>query len=231
MTEFTFSDNELRLAAISARNAILASLPEPESCNPEFSNTFLEKMNMLLRLDQKRTVHKKRIRRLVVAILALMVAAAALITFHPTVRATVQKWVRTVFGNAVVYRFTADQPPVQLPQYTINWLPDDYEQTESYSLDRSYSATYINQAEDRILIVWYIMSDGVFSVQMYENDSSYIVTDCSVRGMPAHYYEIKNSSHPNELIWFDEASGVVFHIRSHLSQDELLRIAESIRAS
>lgn len=229
MTEFTFSDNELRLSAISARNAILASLPEPESCNPEFSNTFLEKMNMLLRLDKKRTVHKRRIRRLVAAILALMIATAALITFHPTIRATVQKWLRTTFGSTILYHYIEEQPADALPNYSIGWLPEGYTLVDSYEDPACRYLVYQNKDEQYLYIDFNAMFDGTLNEMEWDPDLEYNYMHITVNDCPADLYIVPDQSVSSDLLWFDEDAGVAFQVSGFLSKDELIRIAENIK--
>ena len=229
MTEFTFSDNELRLAAINARNAILASLPEPESCKPEFSITFLEKMNMLLRLDKKRTVHKRRIRRLVAAILALMIAAAALITFHPTIRATVQKWLRTTFGSTILYHYIEEQPADALPNYSIGWLPEGYTLVDSYEDPACRYLVYQNKDEQYLYIDFNAMFDGTLNEMEWDPDLKYNYMQITVNGCPADLYIVPDQSVSSDLLWFDEDAGVAFQVSGFLSKDELIRIAENIK--
>ena len=227
MTEFTFSDNELRLAAINARNAILASLPEPESCKSEFSITFLEKMNMLLRLDKKRTVHKRRIRRLVAAILALMIAAAALITFNSAARATVIQWVREVYKNSILYRFAVEKAAAVLPDCEIGWIPEGYAETNAYKDNDLFSALYENKTGESIIINYYFMQDGTLHDILLEDGVEYAHKEISINGNSADYYEALDHSDSNDLIVFDETHKIVLHISGFLDEKAIVRIAEN----
>lgn len=228
MTEFMFSDNELRLAAVSARNAILATLPEPEGCKADFSDAFLEKMNALLRLDKKRAARRKRTQRIVAAILALIIGAAALITFHPTVRAAVQKWLRTTFGNTIVYHYTEEQPADALPNYSIGWLPEGYTLVDSYEDPACRYLVYQNKDEQYLYIDFNAMFDGTLNEMEWDPDLKYHYSQITVNGCPADLYIVPDQSVSSDLLWFDEDAGVAFQVSGFLSKDELLQIAESI---
>lgn len=228
MTEFSFTDRDLRLAAAGARDAILAALPEPEACPADFSEGFHARMKPLLRQGEAWENHRRLRRRLIAALLALVLGAAAVAAFHPAVRAAVQKWFRETFSHSVVYRYTESAPPdAVLPEYTVGWLPEGYVLTEEYPYYDSYFAAFDSDTGDRIVISWYIMNRDTQSTFMYGDNVSYTCTDCTVGGKTAHYYEVMDPSRPNDLIWFDNETGVTFRISASLSQADMLRIAES----
>lgn len=58
MTEFSFSDKDLQLAAGKVRSALLESLPTPSDCAREFSDPFLEKMDGILQQDKRQQARK-----------------------------------------------------------------------------------------------------------------------------------------------------------------------------
>ena len=229
MTEFSFKDRDLRLAAAGARDAILAALPEPEACPADFSEGFHARMKPLLRQGAAWDARRKLRRRLIAALLALVLGAAAVAAFHPAVRAAVQKWFRETFSHSVVYRYTESAPPdAVLPEYTVGWLPEGYVLTDVYEDTVYRYLVYQNSEDQYIFIDFNYMFDGTISEMEWDSDLAYEFSQIEIHGCPAHLYIVPDQSCENDLLWFDDATGISFQISGFLSKDELIRIAENI---
>ena len=229
MTEFSFSDKDLQLAASKVRTALLESLPPPSDCAHEFSDSFLGKMNRLLQQDKHKQTRKKAFQRIAAVFLALLIGAGALFAFNSDVRAAVIQWVREVYENSILYRFSGEKVDAVLPDCEIDWLPDGYMETDVYQDGDLFSALYENKSGKSIVINYYYMQDGTFHDVVFEDEAKYSHKVVSINENPADYYEVTDGYDSNDLIWIDEESKIAFHISSYLNDEVMIRIVENIR--
>ena len=87
------SDAALTEAAFAVDEAILNTLPKPGECDHVFSPAFERKMRKLIR-KANHPVAYKVLNRAACALLALVLSASLLLTFHPKARAAVVDWIK-----------------------------------------------------------------------------------------------------------------------------------------
>jgi hypothetical protein len=228
MTEFSFSDKDLQLAAGKVRSALLESLPAPSDCTHEFSDSFLEKMEVVVQQDRRHQARKTFLLRIAAVFLALLIGAGALFAFSPEVRAAVTQWVREVYENSILYRFIEEKESSSIPDYEVGWLPKGYEESDVYKDDDLISAIYENEAGESIIINLYSMQNGTIHEMIYQNGTEYAHKKITINGMPADYYEVPDHSDSNDLVVFYEMKKVVLHINGFLDKESMIHIAESI---
>ena len=95
---------QMKAAAAALREAMLASLPEPEDCPADFTPEFEEKIEALQKTHARKTVRRQTTRRLVAAVLAVVIALSALVLSNPQARAAVFSWVRKVSRKWKIWR-------------------------------------------------------------------------------------------------------------------------------
>lgn len=229
MTEFSFSDKDLQLAAGKVRTALLESLPAPSDCTCEFSDSFLEKMELLFRQGKPRHPRKKLLLRIAAVFLALLIGVGALFAFSPEVRATVTRWVREVYENSILYRFLEEKESSIISDYEVGWLPEGYEESDVYKDDDLISALYKNETGESIIINLYAMQNGEIHEMIYKDGTEYTHEKLLISGMPADYYEVTDHSDSNDLVVFYETQNVVLHINGFLDEEAMVYIAENIR--
>ena len=231
MSEFSFSDKDLQLAAGQVRGVMLTSLPLPSECTHVFSDAFTERMDALLEQDRQQRKRQTVLRHVAAVFLALLVGASALFAFNPEVRAAVLHWAREFYVSSVLYRFTGEAPAAPLPACEIGWLPEGYTEVEVYQDEDLFFALYENESGETIAIDYSYMFDGTLLEITFEGKSDHQHKMVSINGQPADFYEVVDGSDTNELIWFDEKQNISFHISGMLHEATMLRIAESIHFS
>ena len=108
-----FPAAELRAAAWAVRESMLGALEKDEDPEYAFSGTFLNRMQVLFRLDRRRTAGRRILQRAAVLLLALLLSGALFLAVNPDARAAFFGWVRTVYERSVVYEFFYDEPDAQ----------------------------------------------------------------------------------------------------------------------
>ena len=229
MKQYSFTDDELRLAAAS----VCASMVEAAEAIPggehEFSDSFLEKMEALVALDKRRNKRRRVWHRIASVFLAFLLGASIFLATNPEARAAFFAWVREVYENSVVYRFLGDSNGF-LPKYEPSWIPEgfvldgEYEEKVDDKIWRD--VVYINAATGDVFIFTYqTMADGLSNVlTSYVGETISEPEHYLINGLEGDYY----TSDTNTLIWHDEDKGVSFIIGSTLTKDVILHIAESV---
>ena len=229
MKQYSFTDDELRLAAAS----VCASMVEAAEAIPggehEFSESFLEKMDALVALDKLRRKRRQLWHRVASVFLAFLLGASIFLATNPEARATFLAWVREVYENSVVYRFFGSSKG-PLPRYEPTWIPEGYVLDEEYEEnvdDKIWrDVIYVNSSTGDVFILTYqTMTDGLSNVfTSYVGETISEPEHLLIKGAEGDYY----TSDTNTLIWCDEDGGVAFMIGSTLPKDVILHIAESI---
>lgn len=228
MTEFSFSDKDLQLAAGKVRTALLESLPAPSDCTHEFSDSFLEKLEVVIQQGRKPLARTTILLRIAAVFMALLIGAGALFAFSPEVRAAVNQWVREVYENSILYRYIEEKESFVFPDYEVSWLPEGYEKSDVYKDDDLISALYENESGESIIINLYLMQNGRIHEMVYQKGTEYIHETLFINGLLANYYEVPDHSDSNDLFVFNENQKVVLHINGFLDKELMVHIAESI---
>ena len=225
MSEFSFSENDLRNAARAVRKSMLASLPEPSEIECEFSEGFLNKMDVLIALDKRRQRVRLIARRVAMIFLAILLGLSTWLAIDTEARATAMKWIREVIEDNIYYRFFGTSKETKLPNFVPAWLPDGFTLTESDNSTTHHMFFYEDTESNMILFDYCFLSDGL-QVQ-YSGDDSERET-VYIREVPADFYPADETSFSNNLIWIDEYEGIVFLLDSNLEKEVMLRIADSV---
>ena len=226
MNDFPFTDADLTAAALAVSESMLNSLPEPDEIEHEFSDSFLEKMDVLIARDRQNRRRKSIARRAAMIALAALLSLGTWFVFDTDAQATVMKWIRNVFENNINYHFFGSSAGTELPDYVPAWLPDGFNLTESENSKAHHMFFYEDEIGNMIIFDYCFLSEGL-QVQ-YSGDDSDRET-VYVQGIPADFYPSDTESLSNNLIWIDENHGIVFFLDSNLGKDIILQVAESIK--
>lgn len=227
MAKITFTDDELRKAAIAVRDAMLASIPAEEDCPYEFSPGFEGRIRQLY---QEKMAEKKKkaghpvLRRVAAIFLATLIALSTWLAVDNRARAAVLRWFREVYENQIVYRFTGEKPNEVLPEFELTWLPEGYEQVQLNRNEFACNALYrqpASKADDIVLFYTWITEKLVLSV----NDANEPGVPIDVNGTTGYLYCGTEESPANLLAWVREDLNVVIYVNSRLDPEEILHIA------
>ena len=218
----TFTDNELRLALMTYYDAVAdASMPKPGQ-QFEYSPEHLTRMEGLMRRHEKRQRRILTLQRVAVFLLAFILTAATWLAVDVHARETFFNWVRTVYEDHIEYRFYGSPSPAlgELPAYELGWIPDGFELVEE---DLS-SKVYENPVTGDAIVFDYSIHSELVQVSDYSNVEAIVIDQ-----LEGEYYSAKDEDDSNELTWFDDKRGIVFHINSTLNKDEIIKMAHYVR--
>ena len=222
------SDKELREAARRYEKARLRALPEPEDCEATFSPDFERKMKKLIfRTDHPVRYWLPWLLGLLLALLAAGLVAAAMLPAKQVVY--VKEPPAHTETGAPAAPTEPPSPPVesQGPEstaraivYRPTWLPEGCE------WDRE--ALYENEG-----MIVYRTPGGTEAVFLYDltgADMGAEGKEVAVGDGTGRLLLGENKEELNELFWFDEEVGVSFWLSAPFEEEDMIRVAESVKA-
>lgn len=225
----SISDRALRRAAKQVSESMLSSLPSPSACDRVFSERFETAMVPLLNTARRKERRTLILHRVAAAILALLIGACAFLALNPTTRAAINHWLREIYENQIVYRFTEKDADLPLPECEIGWIPEGYEQENAYWNPMFGKVVFYNTQHDLLTVEYTKMSDSVVHSVMFDHPERVVSKSVLVGGNSGDLYLFPDGSESNILVWSDETKNVQFTIYGRLNETELLRMAESIK--
>lgn len=222
--EFSFTDEELRIATRITRQRILDSLPEPEECCYDISVELKEKINQIIIKDRRKTVIRKIRNRAAMIALCILLGISSWLAVDTEARAAFFQWVREVYEDSIIYHFFGEREPAEISKYGITALPQGYEETMRF--EESFMHTVFYENTDDMIILTYQIVDESTELAFVNSDMAHTTVDLA--NYSADFYVPYDPSKTNELVWVDEVTLLTFCISSHLEQDVMLDLANSV---
>lgn len=205
-------------------NLWLKALPEPKDCKHTFPDSFREKIISIAKRKQK--LHTF-CRRLVAAIIALLIGSTILIAINPDVRAVIKGWFLEILNSHAVYHFTDNSELTELPIFNLSYIPDNFEEIDGLYTSTRSSSFYLNPETGKAFVFEYrIMTEGNIIEIIGDNSATYEVIRLNDTNI--YFYAAGRDSSTNNMIWFDNQNKIVFLINSDLEKDVMLHMAESV---
>lgn len=223
------SDEDLIAATALVSDSMLRALPEPEDCVGQFSKQFEERIEQLKKSAIRKAKLLKLKKCMVAALLIVAIGLSMLCVFNTEVRAAVVEWVKETFETYTTYWFNSEADN-GLPKYKLTWVPEGYEMTFEESHEQTYGSVYQNSsnAAENFTFTYNITNDDM-QVTIQSMYGLYEATLVDINGQYGEFYLSSDSADANTLVWFDEENEVVFIVTSHLDQQDILHIAESVK--
>lgn len=212
------TDEMLRQAAPLARDAMLASLPEPEDCPADCSPRLRRRLDRMLRRQRHPALYRT-VGQIAACFLAVLVLGGGWLAADQEARAGFFQWSRQVYETQIVYRFAGE--PAEGGVYRVGWVPEGY--TVWKILDSSIG--YVNENDQLLWFSYGSMQEGS-SLYIVEADHA-TMYPVEINGIPGEFYVYDNDT-ANVLVWLDETSGMCFSIGGFLDESDILHMAESI---
>ena len=210
------SDDRLREAAGKASDAILASLPDTEHDFPAHCD------GKILRIGRKSRI-KKALSTAAVVLLVIALGGIGVLTFSPSARAGLESswsrltgddgWSTFINGN------DADKEAKLL--YLPTWLPDGYAKT---SVDEDFATIVYMNGNDAITYTCDTQSTDFLSA--VECRSHELAVGTAVGTV---YVPVENELGYTKTTLVLEKGGCLITITADLSEQELVKIAESVK--
>lgn len=226
--KITFTDDALREAARLVHESLLASLPPPSECDHVFSDSFEEKMAVLLKRDRVRRIRRRITQRVVAVFLTLLIGASVWLAVDVEARAAVFNWVREVYENSIIYRFFNDDADMGFPTYRLEDIGDNYTLVEEIDNATFYSAFFLDAESKNWIMFEYqeIQEGSMIGYIGDENDFEHETV--MINNLSGDFYGTTEEGGTNNLIWIDEDRMLVFTIDSNLCKDDLIGMAKKL---
>lgn len=227
MQKFPFSDVELTTAAKQVHEAILHSVSAEVCGQHVFSETFEQRMLVLIRSVKKKAHIKKSMYHAAAVILSFLIGTGVWLAFDIEARADLQRWVHQVVGNMASFIYSGDTTLNTVPLCELTWLPeglsllasdgDDQVQTQIYTDPDNPNAT--------LMLTYYLTQEEISS--SISITGSEIKVDLS--GRTGYFYEGDlNSGKSNTLFWIDDDLGLTSCLSGLYDMATMMKIAESV---
>lgn len=220
----TISDEVLMRAAKLVGRAMRESLPDPDTCQHEFSPEFQKEIQAMKKRARWKERSAKYLKQASIAAVMALCCTGLFLAVNPEARAAVASWFRSIYENTLVYHFSAEYKEDTLPECDIGYIPEGYEEDRVIETGTEKTILYSN-GNDKFLVDWYMLSDNM-ALQVFSTDVELIPV--TVNGHNAEFIVPRDASQTTDLIWTDDGRGIGFTVSSYLAKDEILKIAESI---
>lgn len=223
-----FTDQALQAAARQTAEAMLSSLPSCQACAHTFSETFLQKIHLLLRKYSRKAAARRIWQRVAVVLLVMFLSATTWLTVDTHAREKLFRWTKETFENMFVYHIDGGNIEKEYCGYEPTWLPEgfvlvDSDHSDEFGFDYYY---YENAETGQILVI---------DISFVENGAMTITpqgtgqpTVYDVNGIQADFYPEDEFSTTQALIWIDEDNATVFSVEGNISAQDILHIARGI---
>lgn len=218
------SENDLCQALEEIDTAILAALPLPSECMHQFSSRFVRKMRTV-KYRAKHPVVYKTVQRAACILLAVLILFCSVASFSTSVRAAVLDWIKAKFE--IFYSYFSTETPRQgeHSHFQLDWLPEGYEYTDSYSTDNSETTIYCHGSGNLIQFSYMYSTSAN---PLYVGGKEYEHKIAQSNGQLYDIYTSMIDDENNWIVWQDSEQGVLFSISAPCDEDTLIKIAKNI---
>ena len=227
-----FTDEQLRAAAKAVRSAMLESLKTEAEEQHSFSESFLRRLQALLRINDRRERRKHALQRAAIILIGFFLAGTLFLAFNPDARADFSRWIKEAYEKSIFYQFFSKgkyesdpaSPAQVLPDIEFSWLPGEYESQKVYD-DGQHIILLLSNPEDTIVLEYMFVSCSEY-VEVFTKD--YVQEKAVVQGGDADFYQSISEGVVSVLIWKDDSESIIFKLNSGFSKEIIIQIAEGI---
>lgn len=173
-----------------------------------------------------RPIWRKAMRTVASVAVVSAILFGTVMAASPTVRAAVLQWVTEWYETHVVYRYTGEVNDSTPSEYEITDIPSGYALVDQIEFPGYQSIIYQNDTGTFMYFDTIYMDEGIAMGLLISDVECYDVT---VNGFPGTLYISEADAQSNHISWIVEENGVHFIIEAHLSAEDLLYIAESVK--
>lgn len=219
------SDERLREAARQAEENLLASLPKPEECEATFSPEYKRKMKKLARRTDHPVIYWVQ-KAVACILLTILIGGGSVLAVSTEARAAFVGWVREVYEAWFVYRFEGESSnTIGDTQYRPTWLPEGYSQALVPELSDQVNVLYTNDDGPMILFAY---SSSSSALALHIQGDTVVPSKVTVNGISADFYLEKEETRASSLVWKNPQNNIIYWISANLSEDVMIKIAESV---
>lgn len=223
------SDGSLRAAATRSCEIYAAHLEkgyDPEDQHV-FSSEFEKKIKKLKR-KADHPVFYRTMQHVASIVLVILIAGGAFITVNAEARAAFVGWIKETYEMFFVYRYSGEADISSEPSnFRPEQIPDGY--SEYMTIDENGGVTVLYKHESgKRMKFGYIHNPS--SNVWYVDTTDTVRSDSFVNGQPAELFISTNKDVASIIMWTDGAENFAFYVSGFFDENELISIAESVRA-
>lgn len=217
-------DDEI-LAQAAEKAAAILDNSLPRECTHSFSAAFQRKMNRILRRQRHPALYRC-LRNAAVLLLVLTACFGSLLALSAQAREFVFGWVWERFPSGYVYSFAGESSPEDFPRYCLDWIPEGH---ALLNVDRTDGGeAYVYSDENGGLTVFEYFTGKQNMAQYLLQCDDYQQKDVTINGLPGTMYISPREDESSEIVWIDSEKGILFNLGAHVSEDVLIKMAESV---
>ncbi len=224
MTTQLYRDQDLHAAAKEVRKAMLASLPEPDEIQYEFSPRLTQQVNNLIIKYERREKRMSVLRRVAVVFVALIIGAGTWLAVDVQARDAVFIWIKTIYNDIVVHQFKDNSNVIPDANYTLGWVPEGFILKDSHHSASGSSEWYIDAFTGENIFFDSVPGDSTVEYGDFSNAEQVLIN-----GMTGYFYYANTPNETNSILLVNDDNGVIFMIDSELSKETIIKIAENIQ--
>ena len=211
-------------AAAELADAIYESLPEPSEYKHQFSLRFEKKMKCLI-CKTNHPIFYRTLRSVASIVLVIIIGLGSTLAVSAKAREVIFGWVREQYETFYEYFYEGEIDTEQSSKYNPGWLPDGYECNSSYELPNGESYVYTDKQNTILQFTYTSSTEGT---SLFLDTVEYKQLDVTVNNMIATIYIALSNDETNAIVWSDAKQGTLFYISGPLSEEALIKMAESV---
>ncbi len=226
------TEHEIRFEA-ALKEALQQTLmaeytPAPGEVLPKPSRRMRRMMRPLLRdpFGRKRRA-RRRVGRVAAGVAAAFVVVFSMtLAFSEEARAKLQQFIVEVkeYFTSIQFIQSAETPVEELGNWEPTWLPEGYELVQEYDLMGHKICIYRDNDGKRIRFAAVINQAGL------DRDNEFrFAKEIQIGGDIGYLIQAENEGERSSLSWYNEENSIVFSVIAELSEEEIVKIAESVR--
>jgi len=176
-----------------------------------------------------RPLWKQVLQRVAVILLVASVAFGGVMAISPTARAEVVRWVVEWYETHIVFRYAGEDRTEEMPQYTVENLPDGYTEVERIINHSVVNVLYENSAGEVIFLDYNYIHEGGSIVFAPASDDMDEVVSVAVGRHSGLLFIPKDPDAMLTITWIDETENIQFVLTADLDDEALLRMAECVK--
>lgn len=204
----------------------MSKVPKKEDLHYEYSKRFERKMRRLIRrVDTPVRYHLQKAASIVLVLATLL---SGYVIFTTEAGAEFRGWLKEQCDTLVHYFFEGEPSSEIIPkdmEYRPFWLPDGYKEYAVHENETGIMVIYKNELgiSIRFRYSWDFENRRIFI-----NEEEMISHPVKVNEISATMYEPMDDSQYPAIIWNNKENTSIFLITGDLTEDELVKIAESV---
>lgn len=179
---------------------------------------------------RNRPVWKQALGRVAVILLVISIAFGGLMATSSSVRAAVTRWVVEWYETHIVYRYTGEAITEAMPRYEIAELPEGYVEVEDERIEKEnyVSIVYQDSETGKTLYLDYIYMQQGSAIDLVTEGVE--IEPIKVNGLDGRLLFVVDDweNQQSTVTWVDPDKNIQFSVSAHLSNSDILRMAESV---